>query len=372
LISERTLVDLLAERYREKDRSYTVVDAAGLNVSLIALKDRPIDNWNSILKEAKSQRKLQALVAVAANQYPDDRVELEALLETWLAVIPPQPKAHAPRDEEILIGQELHWDHELPATTFLGMIRRNTEECPWRILAIQGPKQADLNSLVNRFEKMCEGVTTSLPLLYTRISLGQALSAPQSLSQNILFKLRASAQNSGNSVIRQQAARLMQGWEEIEGSSAKSARPGQLALKLTNCLGDVGRQCTVVLLLSEFEQLGDSPSYKWLRDTWLMSQASTIEGLVTVIAGESGLGELAGQVASGIYCFDHLPPLPWQDFADWARKGYGFAWFKDEMAQKIHANCQGDIRSFTQLLQSTKIMIDIGMPLDRSPLLSPQ
>ena len=64
------LENVLADLYRDEDSAARVATAAGIDVVRIAFKDRAIDNWHEIVREAEHQSKLPALLRVVTAEYP--------------------------------------------------------------------------------------------------------------------------------------------------------------------------------------------------------------------------------------------------------------------------------------------------------------
>lgn len=69
---------LLAELYREVRRCRRVVDQAGLRAEQIDFQDNALDNWHAILLEADRRLRLEALLEVVCEDYPEQRAEIEA------------------------------------------------------------------------------------------------------------------------------------------------------------------------------------------------------------------------------------------------------------------------------------------------------
>ena len=362
--SELTLLEELAVLYDTQAKSFTIVTAARINSGLIEFSNRAVDNWNSILSEAQKQGKLEALVEVACRQYENERESLLALLQIWISppdivdAIPPQPKKYATPDPDVLIARELHWDRNSVATTFLGMMKRQ-EKYPYQVMGLEASKDADLDSLIDRFEEVCHQVQKPKPLLYAKILLSPALATAPRVAVEVLDNLRTAARKSSEEIVKGQVARFDLALDEIDRSSSGSAAQilseHQLARRLKDCLDDVTQHSTVVLLLPRFHELRDQSS-AWLRDTWLVSHACQIDGLVTVIAGERGLKSLRDLGQKGIYFPDQLPSMTWEDFFSWAQEGFGFDWFTERMAQDLHDECRGNPRKFAEFLKLTKIM----------------
>jgi hypothetical protein len=371
LIAEKTLVDRLAELYPEKSLSQTVVDSALMNRSLVIFHDRAYDNWHSILREAKNQRKLKALVDFVSGKYPDDASELQSLLQKWdrstaddtKPAIPAQPKEHAPPDPDVHIGRELHWDRELVASIFVDMIKQASKSS-WRVLGLQGSQDADLDSLVLRFEEMCRKIAepASYPRIFAKVLLRKGLATPSSLALEILNQF---LRNTTDPRLRAQKIILEESFDKIAqsspGTGLQSLSDIQLSRVLTRCFEDLTQNCSVVLLLQRFEELPENTA-KWLRDEWLTSYAWTIERFVTVVTGET-LNELTKLEPNGIYCPDRLPPMTWQDFFAWARESteYHFDWFTEDLARKYHQQCNGNPQGFRGTLKTLKTAIDMGI-----------
>ena len=72
---------ILADLYREKDRSYRIVEMAGIPTSGIAFNNAAIDNWFYILKEANQRNKVNNIVEIAVHEYPSKADELKKLYQ---------------------------------------------------------------------------------------------------------------------------------------------------------------------------------------------------------------------------------------------------------------------------------------------------
>lgn len=103
------LENVLADLYRDEDSAARVVTAAGMDVSRIAFKDRAIDNWHEIVREADHQGKLPALLRVTSIEYPvyPPLHEAATAYDAWVAAgrptqapetvpPPPEPRAMTP------------------------------------------------------------------------------------------------------------------------------------------------------------------------------------------------------------------------------------------------------------------------------------
>ena len=358
---ESTLLELLAYLYDTTDSSRTLVDLVQMDKTLIEFKDAARDNWNNILIAAGKQSKLETLVQQACKDYPAKKSTLIALLAVWTAppvapqptpAIPPRPDKYVPSDPDLLIARKLHWNRNSVATTFLGMIK-GLNKYPYQVMGLQGSKDADLDSLIDRFEEMCQKAEKPKPLLYAKILLSPALPTPRRVALEVLEYLSKAALNSGQAIVVKQAAKFQRALDDIDQSSPPTDL--QLARKLNDCLEDVVQDSTVVLLLQRFHELRD-PSSSWLRDVWVISHAWKVAGLVMVIAGETGLENLSGQEQKGIYFPSQLPSMTREDFFSWAREGFGFDWYTLEMAQEAHDTYEGNPREFARLLNLRKMM----------------
>ena len=69
----RALTDLqnaLADLYEDQASASRLVDEAGLDASRISLGSSARNNWHAILEEADRQRLVDALAAIAAQEFP--------------------------------------------------------------------------------------------------------------------------------------------------------------------------------------------------------------------------------------------------------------------------------------------------------------
>ena len=406
MIMQNRLEDLLAELYGTQGQSRRVVEGAGLPSGFIEFKDQARENWHNILLEAKKRKKVEALVTFACDEYKERAMELQNFLQAWVVdpmsantlstqnLIQSQPREqeslnqaarpglestsrtlstfHLPAkedilsnltedEEEVFIGRELHWDRISVARMFLNMIKK-PEEQPLRVLGIQAPLKEGLDSLVNRFEKVCKSMVLQKPLLYAKIQFHEALNANWLLARNILSTLRENARRSDQDTVRRQMERLTRARDTIEtrtNESNKRLTDSELCDILTDCLDEVARECTVVLLLPGFEKLRDSKgelqSSQWLRDMWIPERACNVKGLVILITAESGLDQLANIQSSEIYCFhpagNSLPSMKPEDFEEWARVGFGIKKYTAEMAKRHYDMCHGSPKEFLRFLE---------------------
>ncbi|MDX6501471.1 MAG: hypothetical protein QOG23_4731 [Blastocatellia bacterium] len=364
---EVNLLELLAYLYDTRDSSRTLVDMVHMDRMLIEFKEGARDNWNIILIAAGKQRKLEALVQQACSDYPERKDKLIALLELWSPAVTPQPspailpspQKYVPSDPDLLIARELHWNRISVATTFLGMIK-GANKYPYGVMGLQDSRDADLDSLIDRFEEMCQKAQKPKPLLHAKILLSAALPMPSHVALEVLEYLRKAAINSEEAIVNKQAAKLARALDDIDQSfrGSSSLTPRQLAIKLNDCLEDVARDSTVVLLLQRFHELSDE-SRGWLRDAWVVAHACKVKGLVTVISGETGLEALTGQEPKGIFFLNQLPSMTWEDFLSWAREGFGFDRYNEDLAQKMHYECKGYPREFLRFLKLRKMEDDL-------------
>ncbi len=84
------LNQILAQLYPNREQSYRIVDMAGIRLGTINFKDVPIDNWYYILKEADKRDKVEELVQVVINEYPN-REDLKNLFLRATERNPMQP-----------------------------------------------------------------------------------------------------------------------------------------------------------------------------------------------------------------------------------------------------------------------------------------
>lgn len=70
---------VLAELYPDRASAERVASAAGMNRTRIAYDPRPLNHWTHILAEAQFQGRLDALIAVAMDEYPAFQPLLDAV-----------------------------------------------------------------------------------------------------------------------------------------------------------------------------------------------------------------------------------------------------------------------------------------------------
>ncbi len=89
---------VLAGLYLFPQESLRLVDAAGLPKAHIAFQPRAIDNWHAILTEAERRDKVDALIAAALKDYPEDPFLSQAKAGEFTTVRGP------------LLGKDLAWE----------------------------------------------------------------------------------------------------------------------------------------------------------------------------------------------------------------------------------------------------------------------
>ena len=388
VIPHHSLIRLLAELYDTQGTSRRVVDSIGLTSLHIKFQDDAIDNWHNVLAEAKKRGKVETVVDFVTEEYPERAQELRMALQAfsynisprestidlnptyvsapqqskqpatgsptrlWESTVVPsqQPQVQPPLKEQVkpanddlIIGRDRHWDREEATADFLRMINtdgngegtRNREH----VLVLQGV-EAGLDSLVDRFEEMCEKVTTIRPLLYARINLGPIFIDYFDLVLQIVDKLRRCAKQK---TLNDEWTKLGKAYDFVEETQSKSGfqapSPQQFARHFTEeHLASLTSTCTVVLLLQGFDLLWNKSTdewlstSKWLKNTWLVQHASDEDGLVILLTGEKGLEDLRGQQ---FVSHHDLPPLNKEKLKEWATQSqhYGFSWFTDEEAR---------------------------------------
>jgi len=408
MTSSRSLVSVLAELYDTKDKSRRIVEDAGLDPKYIEFKENAIDNWHNIVKEARLRGKVKDLIDVVCGEYSEKGPELRDLLQTstpqtgpsattsakyvnlpqqgeqvptFLStksgesttapsqspLQPPPRKLVEPSQEFLKIGRDKHWDREEAANDFLRLITQektgNEKEDNQHVLVLQG-REAGLDSLVDRFEEMCQKVTTKRPVLYTRVSLGSLYSDNYySLALAIVGGLSRLANQktlTDQETILVEAYKYIEEIEEKTGIQSQSA--DQFAKNLTEkYLARVASNCTVVLLLQGFDNmLRDSSTSKWLMEKWLTRHAWFVEGMVVLLTGEKGLNDLKGQQ---FVSHHDLPPLNKEKLREWATQSqdYGFNWFTDEEAKIAHEICNGNPEKFRKLLDYTNRLLKVDV-----------
>ena len=92
------LRDLLADLYFTVQDSRVVVEQAGLKPKYIAFDNRAITNWQNILRDAAARGKVQAIVAVARQDFPEN---------DWLAFA---QDGQLPAVKGPDIGTDLAWE----------------------------------------------------------------------------------------------------------------------------------------------------------------------------------------------------------------------------------------------------------------------
>ena len=137
------LRNILADLYETETTSRRLVADAGINSQLIAFSSRSIDNWQSILEEAQKQGKMDALIAVVEEQYPQATFQ-EAV---------------------VAYRQQLTADSARPATGPSGRSRRrstdsfaNYENGLEKLLAQLDPNSQDYNDALVQQARLTENI----------------------------------------------------------------------------------------------------------------------------------------------------------------------------------------------------------------------
>lgn len=400
---------LLAELYHDRAGSRRIAEAARLDIGLIEFKDDAIANWHNILGEAKKRLKVSELVELVISEYREREDELRVALQdsTTLAPSrlepsiqrltsyvstfsqsqqanissirpsippaavsqsfqPPTRKFVEVSQEFMKIGRDKHWDRDEAASDFLLMLTQqktgNEKKDKQHVLVLQG-KEAGLDSLVERFEEMCEKATTRQPVLHAKINL-RSYSDYYNLSLDIVERL---ARRANQKSLPEEEALLHEAYGYITDTLSKAPlpTPDGFAKTLTEkYLATACSKCTVVLLLQNFDMLAKRDESKpgstsdWLRRTWLR-HAMYLNGLVILITGETGLDDLEGEE---FVSHHNLPPLHVEKLREWANQSqeYGFDWFADYEAQMAHTICNGNPEKFKKLLEYTGRVLSVG------------
>lgn len=68
----RTLRDVLARLYPERSSASRVAQDAGIPITLVALHDRALDNWQAILQEAQKHNRLTQIIEIVSEEYGEN------------------------------------------------------------------------------------------------------------------------------------------------------------------------------------------------------------------------------------------------------------------------------------------------------------
>jgi Trypsin-like peptidase domain/Effector-associated domain 1 len=78
----------LASLFGEKDDARRVVQDAGLDLAFIEFDGKPVTMWNEILGEARKRQKVEAIIRVASDEYPENEVLMLALAQLPRSIDP--------------------------------------------------------------------------------------------------------------------------------------------------------------------------------------------------------------------------------------------------------------------------------------------
>jgi hypothetical protein len=294
------------------------------------------------------------------RRYERESIPMQEIDQIWRRIekrrLAPEARRYAEWDQDINLEERIHWNRVEVTAAFVGALKRKPEH-PWRVIAIQAAEDQGLDTLIKRFEKMCETMCTEArlecPLLCAKVYLGEGIKTKVSLVRKVLIALRKAARSEE---LNDQAERFRQLLIEVDRLSGEG--PGrqylgdyELAEKMNNCLKQVAQSCAVVVLLHQFESLQESPAGEWLRE-WLLQHACDVPGLLVVATAEAGLKGMRDSEEEGIKLFDPPPLMGPDDFVDWALKGYGLTSITEAKVREAYDKVCGSPKRFRDYLDA--------------------
>lgn len=118
------LLYVLARLYPFPGDSYRVVSESGIPPQFIAFRDKAVDTWHGILREANNRGKVTDVVRQALKDYPDEPILTQALRGGL-----PQVKAPA-------VGEDLTWMGDLTAANVEKIMGKQSTFLPVSFLEI--------------------------------------------------------------------------------------------------------------------------------------------------------------------------------------------------------------------------------------------
>jgi hypothetical protein len=358
--------------------------------------------WTATMKSASTPRARVTNMVIRCSEFPDGIKTLllcvrfqegptPAMAEAeriWASFCrqtvtsPPSSPLSRPPDPDTKLAQEFHWDRDAIVKVYVGMIKGDPQFAPWRLLAIQGPAEASLSTLMDRLEFICQEVSNrdvaACPLLHARVRLHRSMASPDSLARQILTTLAKNADERiaelrrGHSPglpqleigyrdmrqeIDQATLTIEQKWRKSKDLAAASSPTGsELAGLFSDCLVKSMGVCTKVLLLDDFEQVEGLESGEWLLDAWLQRHIVNLKGVVTVIAGSSGLDRLERR-DSYTCCRKNVPAMDTAHLLEWARQGWGLTEIEESEVAEANTECEGNPAKFLVYLDAWRIRL---------------
>jgi hypothetical protein len=306
---------------------------------------------------------LRSLLEIV-RRYDRESIPMQAVDKIWRRIerprLGPEARRFAERDQDINLGERIHWNRVEVTAAFVGALKAKAEH-PWRVIAIQAAKDQGLDTLVKRFEKMCTMMCAEArlecPLICAKVQLREGIKTQASLAKEVLIELHKAARSAN---LEDQAELFRQVLIEVDRQSGEG--PGQqhlgdyeLAEKIKNCLKQSAQSCAVVLLLHQFESLQGSPAGKWLGD-WLLHHACEVQGLLVVATADAGLKGLCDSESKGIKLFDPPPRMGPDDFVDWVHLGYGLTSITEATIRAAYDKYGGSPRRFRDVLDAWEML----------------
>jgi hypothetical protein len=231
----------------------------------------------------------------------------------------------------------------------VGKIKNNDPD--WRVIGLQGPKEAGFSSLLERLNRICERLSSEYSLLHAKKTIKSGLS----FCQDILEGLKACARRKGAS---SSVERLQLALDEIEQSSDQ---PGSSRTKigktLARLLDPLTQERTLILLCQGFEEVREDRTI--IRS--FADEASTIPRLIVVFTAiDKGLDFLQGREEDHIRLHNPLPRLSDDDLYTWAHDicGHKHVTMKDLRDICGRYDVNGNPDTFQYILAG----LDLGRP----------
>ena len=253
-------------------------------------------------------------------------------------------------DKDVEEGKKLHWDRDKVVRHFVDMVKERPDSNgrTYRVLVIQGPKEAGFQSLIERFIEICDK-RLSLPhllqnrginlLLYAKVDL-HSRDKVNELARKFFRELRravrkakkeSSQQTDILSHIDDTLKRNLQNLEKLKNQLLES----QVAEMITECLKEITKISIVVFFIDGFEQVCEEDSGKWLKENWLIDEVVGISKLFVVVTGTSGLETLSEKRDEYIF-YEYIPLMTTAEFWQWAQEGYELKQITYEMVKEVN------------------------------------
>jgi hypothetical protein len=304
----------------------------------------------------------------------------------------PARKELAIADPDTKLAQELHWDRDIIVQMFVGMVKGDPKYAPWRVLALEGAREAGLHTLVRRLEYICGQLAgrndVAHPLLYTRIGFQPGwLGAPHLIVKEIITSLITNADlrileldssqmqalpqlravySNVQRELKEAQSKVSRNWRGSESQQTKQSE-AELTTDLNDCLRTSSQHCPIVLLFEDFDQM-DPSCHSWFLNDWLVPYSVNPGRVVIAIVAASGLQYLRGR-NDFIHYRPNLPTMTSGDLLAWA-KGWGMTDITEQEIRIANESCQGNPVEFLKCLKFWAILKHIPLPdcVEKVPL----